>query len=78
MEREKIISVVPGLTQWSVRERELENPIAYFTTCGEAIKYAKAIAETKRVSVVRILDKNGNTTSEQRYDMGSGYFASSD
>lgn len=69
MEREKVISVIPGLTQWSVRERDLENPIAYFTTCSEAIKYAKAIAETKRVAVVRILDKNGNTTSEQHFDM---------
>lgn len=76
MEREKVISVVPGLTQWSVREHEIENPIAYFTTCGEAIKYAKAIAETKRVAVVRIVDKNGNTTSEQRFDMRAGYFAS--
>lgn len=69
MEREKVISVVPGLTQWSVRERDLENPIAYFTTCAEAMKYAKAIAETKRVAVVRILDKNGNTASEQHFDM---------
>lgn len=72
MEREKVISVVPGLTQWSVRERDLENPIAYFTTCGEAIKYARAIAETKRVAVVRILDNNGNTTLEQHFDMKAG------
>jgi phosphopantetheine adenylyltransferase len=71
MEREKVISVVPGLTQWSVRERELENPTAYFTTCNEAIKYAKAIAETKRTAVVRIMDKNGNTISEQHFDMNS-------
>lgn len=72
MEREKVISVVPGLTQWSVRECDLENPIAYFTTCAEALKYAKAIAETKRVAVVRILDKDGNTTLEQRFEMKSG------
>ncbi len=73
MEREKVISVVPGLTQWSVRERNnLENPIAYFTTCGEAIKYAKAIAETKRVAVVRILDNNGNTTLEQHFGIKAG------
>jgi hypothetical protein len=67
MEREQLISVIPGLTQWSVRERDMENPIAYFTTCGEAIKYAKAIAETKRAAVVRVLDQNGKTTSEQHF-----------
>lgn len=76
MEQEKVISVIPGLTQWSVRERELENPIAYFTTCGEAIKYARAIAETNSVAVVRILDKSGNTTSEQHFDMKPGHFTS--
>lgn len=67
MEREQVISVIPGLTQWSVRERDIENPIAYFTTCGEAVKYAKAIAETKRVAVVRVLDQHGKTASEQRF-----------
>lgn len=78
MEREKVINVIPGLTQWSVREREIENPVAYFTTSGEAIKYAKAIAETKRLAVVRILDKNGKTTSEQRFDMRPGHYAAND
>lgn len=72
MEPQKVISVVPGLTQWSVRERDIENPIAYFTTCNEALKYATAIAATKRSAVVRILDKNGNTASEQHFDMKAG------
>ena len=69
MEREKVISVVPGLTQWSVRERDVVNPIAYFTTCKEALKYATAIADIKRAAVVRILDKDGHTVSEERFKM---------
>ncbi len=72
MEQEKVISVMPGLTQWSVRERGVENPIAYFTTCKEALKYATAVAELKFRAVVRIMDKDGLTVSEERFGMKSG------
>lgn len=66
MEQEKVISIIPGLTQWSVREQSAANPIAYFTTCKEAVKYATAIAKIKHAAVIRILDKNGRIVSEQR------------
>jgi hypothetical protein len=67
MENVRIISVIPGLTQWSVREQDIENPIAYFTTCNEAVKYAKAIAESKPSAILKIMDKNGKATSEQYF-----------
>lgn len=63
------IFVTPGFSQWSVREKDCEKPIAYFTSKDEAVKYATAFARTKSSALLHVLDERGDVITEQRYDM---------
>ncbi len=63
------ICVTPGFSQWNVREKGYEKPIAYFTSKDEAVKYATAFARTKSAALLQVLDERGDVMSEQRFDM---------
>jgi hypothetical protein len=63
------ICVTPGFSQWSVKERGYEKPIAYFMAKEDAVKYATALARTKEAALLQVLDERCLVVSEQRFEM---------
>lgn len=63
------ICVTPGFSQWSVRERGYEKPIAYFMAKEDAVKYATALARTKETALLQVLDERSRVISEQRFEL---------